>query len=63
MSVMTTSMTFRCPQDLQAAFVAACRANDVSAAQVLRAVMRSYVADNSQSALPLSGGGAKSPGG
>lgn len=37
------SMTFRLPADLHAAFVAACRARDRSAAQELRAFMRQYV--------------------
>lgn len=47
-----SSMTFRLPADLQAAFVAACKANDVSAAQVLRAAMRAYLESNSQPSLP-----------
>lgn len=38
------TMTFRCPSDLQAAFVAACQAQDISSAQVLRAAMRDFVA-------------------
>lgn len=37
------TMTFRCPSDLQAAFVAACKAQDVTAAQVLRAAMRDFL--------------------
>lgn len=48
-----SSMTFRLPADLQAAFVAACKANDQSAAQVLRAAMRDYLERNAQAALPL----------
>lgn len=47
------SMTFRVEPDLQAAFVAACKANDQSAAQVLRAAMRDYLERNAQPALPL----------
>jgi hypothetical protein len=47
------SMTFRLPSDLQAAFVAACKANDQSAAQVLRAAMRAYLETHAQPALPL----------
>ena len=47
------SMTFRVEPDLQAAFVAACKANDLSAAQVLRAAMRDYLERNAQPALPL----------
>lgn len=45
-----TSMTFRLPADLQAAFAAACKANDRTAAQELRAFIRDYVA---RSALQL----------
>lgn len=37
------TMTFRCPSDLQAAFVAACQARDISTAQILRAAMRDFV--------------------
>ena len=48
-----SSMTFRLPSDLQAAFVAACKANDQSAAQVLRAAMRDYLERNAQPALPF----------
>jgi hypothetical protein len=48
------SMTFRVEPDLQAAFVAACKSNDVSAAQVLRAAMRDYLERNAQAALPFS---------
>jgi len=51
-----SSMTFRLPADLQAAFVAACKANDMSAAQVLRAAMREYLERNAQSSLPLTKG-------
>lgn len=36
-------MRIRVEPDLRAAFVQACRAQDVSAAQVLRAFMRAYV--------------------
>lgn len=56
-----SSMTFRLPSDLQSAFVAACKANDQSAAQVLRAAMRDYLERNAQAALPL-GGAAKPKG-
>lgn len=38
-----TSMTFRLPADLQAAFVSACKGRDRTAAQELRAFMREYV--------------------
>jgi len=40
------SMTFRVEADLQTDFVAACKANDITAAQVLRAAMRDYLANN-----------------
>lgn len=55
-------MTFRLPADLQAAFVAACKANDMSAAQVLRAAMRDYLERNAQPALPLTKGKGKPKG-
>lgn len=58
----TSSMTFRLPADLQAAFVAACKANDMSAAQVLRAAMRDYLERNAQPALPLTKGKGKPKG-
>lgn len=49
----TGNMTFRVEEELQAAFVAACKANDVSAAQVLRAAMREYLRKNAQGNLGL----------
>ena len=49
------SMTFRVEPEMQAAFVAACKASDVTAAQVLRAAMRDFLAANAQPALPLGG--------
>lgn len=49
----SSSMTFRLDADLQAAFLAACKANDRSGAQELRAFMRAYVERNAQGALPL----------
>ena len=52
----TGSMTFRVDPALQAAFIAACKANDQSAAQVLRAAMRDYLERNAQPALPLTKG-------
>lgn len=39
----TSSMTFRVEEDLQAEFIAVCKENDVSAAQVLRGIMRDYL--------------------
>jgi hypothetical protein len=47
--------TFRVDPDLQAAFVAACKAQDMTAAQVLRAAMRDFLKDHAQFALPLTG--------
>lgn len=49
------SMTFRVEPELQAAFVAACKAADLSAAQVLRAAMRDFLQQNAQASLPLKG--------
>jgi len=46
-------MTFRVDPELQAAFVAACKAQDVTAAQVLRAAMRSFLETHAQAPLPL----------
>lgn len=59
MSVKTGSMTFRVEDELQVAFVAACKRNDVSAAQVLRSAMREYLARNAQATLPLDGARTK----
>lgn len=39
-----SSMTFRLDADLHAAFLAACKAADRSAAQELRSFMRQYIA-------------------
>lgn len=50
------TMTFRLPADLRAAFLAACKAADRSAAQELRAFMRSYVQSRAQGVLPLAEG-------
>lgn len=44
--VKQSSMTFRLDADLHAAFLAACKAADRSAAQELRAFMRQYISDN-----------------
>lgn len=49
------SMTFRVEPELQAAFVAACKSADLSAAQVLRAAMRDFLNDHAQPSLPLKG--------
>ena len=40
-----STFTFRVDEDLKAAFTAAAKANDRNAAQVLREVMRDYVAE------------------
>lgn len=40
----TEALNFRLESELKAAFLAACKANDVTAAQVLRAAVRQYVA-------------------
>lgn len=48
------TMTFRLPADLRAAFLVACKSADRSAAQELRAFMRSYVQSRAQGAFPLS---------
>lgn len=54
-------MTFRVDAELQAAFVAACKANDMSAAQVLRSAMREYLSSNAQASLKLEGGKQRRP--
>lgn len=43
-----TTFTFRIDESLKVAFGRAARANDQTAAQVLRAAMRDYVAKNSR---------------
>jgi hypothetical protein len=48
MSSEKTSMTFRVDASLQSSFLAACKATDRSAAQVLRAAMRSYLENPKQ---------------
>ena len=48
-----TNLTIRCDLDLKLAFIAACKAGDVNASQVLRAAMRDYLASSSQPSLPL----------
>jgi len=48
------SITIRVEPELQASFMAACKAADVSASQVLRAAMRDFLASNAQANLPLS---------
>lgn len=44
MADKSVSMTFRLDAELHAAFLAACKAADRSAAQELRCLMRQYVA-------------------
>lgn len=46
-------MTFRLPLEMRDAFIAACQANDETAAQVLRRAIREYLERNAQPALPL----------
>lgn len=62
MSDNKTSMTFRVDAELQAAFAAACKASDVSAAQVLRAAMREFVNANAQTRLALQPSGKRKAG-
>ena len=50
-------MTFVCEPELRKAFVDLCRADDLSASQVMRAFMRDYLAKKSQGRLPLKDGG------
>ena len=49
------TLQFRLPADLLKAFHEACAANDQTASQVLRAMMREYVLRNAQRPLPLGG--------
>jgi len=46
MDAMTT-ITFRIEQDLKTAFEALCLADDITGSQLLRAAVRQYVADRS----------------
>lgn len=57
MADKTVSMTFLCEPELRKAFVDLCRADDKPASQVLRSLMRDYLAVNSQGRLPLKSGG------
>lgn len=57
------SITFRLDPELQAAFAAACKAADLSAAQVLRAAVRDFVDANPQSPLPLAAPKGRKKGG
>ena len=45
------TLNLRLPADLKAAFDAACAANDQTASQVIRAMMREYVKRNAQGDL------------
>lgn len=47
------AMTFRLDAGLRTAFLQACKRNDESAAQVLRAAMRDYLAKHRQTVLPF----------
>lgn len=57
MGQKTVSMTFMVEPDLRKAFVDLCRADDLSASQVMRSFMREYLAKKSQGRLPLKDGG------
>lgn len=46
---------FRAPAELLKAFQEACEANDQTASQVIRAMMREYIAKNAQTRLDLVG--------
>jgi metal-responsive CopG/Arc/MetJ family transcriptional regulator len=48
-------MQIRLPEDLLKAFQDACSANDQTASQVVRAMMREYVSRNAQTRLDLGG--------
>ncbi len=50
-----TTMQLRLPAELRKAFQEACEANDQTASQVLRAMMRDYVSRNAQTKLDLGG--------
>jgi len=50
-----TNLTIRCDLELKKAFIAACKADDVNASQVLRGAMRDYLASRPQPSLPLKG--------
>lgn len=53
MSDEKQSFTFRVETALYQAFSDACKRNDMTASQLLRAYMRDYVKENSQAELPL----------
>lgn len=50
-SEQTVVVNHRVPPELKRAFDAACRANDQTASQVIRALMRDYVKKNAQGSL------------
>ena len=51
----TAVINHRVPADLKRAFEDACKANDQTASQVIRAMMREYVSRNAQTKLDLGG--------
>jgi antitoxin component of RelBE/YafQ-DinJ toxin-antitoxin module len=51
----TAVINHRVPAELKRAFDAACKANDQTASQVIRALMRDYVSRNAQGTLALEG--------
>jgi hypothetical protein len=53
MADKSVSMTFVCEPELRKAFTDLCRADDKSAAQVIRAMMRDYIKRQGQGRLPL----------
>lgn len=54
-----TNLTIRCDLELKKAFIAACKADDVNASQVLRGAMRDFLAAHSQPSLSFAGKGGK----
>lgn len=50
------ALSIRVDAELLKPFIAACKAADVSASQVLRAAMRDFLKNNPQASLPLTKG-------
>jgi len=53
MADKSVSMTFVCEPELRKQFTDLCRADDKSAAQVIRAMMRDYIKRQGQGRLPF----------
>lgn len=51
MDEKTIVVNYRVPEDLKRAFESACKGNDQTASQVVRALMREYVKKNAQGSL------------